>query len=386
MALTPLDKERVDQALTLAEEAIGRSDPNPRVGCIIGLPDGTILGKGSTQAAGSAHAEAMALRDAAHQGRRVDGATAWVTLEPCAHHGRTPPCSQALVDAGLARVVFAMEDPNPLVSGRGVQRLRSAGIEVETGTPEQAERAKELNIGFISRHTRGRPWIRVKTAITLDGRTAQSNGLSQWITGQSARTDGHAWRKRAGAVLTGIGTVLTDDPRLDVRLVQTDVQPLRVVVDSLLRTPSSARILNPPGSVLLATTPAAGASPRSEVELWRSSTRAHRVDLHELLTELARREVNEVHVEAGGTLNGALHEAGLVDEWLVYVAPLFLGEGRGVLQGVGSLALADARRYQWREIKAVGEDLRLLLRPAPAVSERSSVGKIDRKHGSAADS
>ena len=247
--MTPLDAQRLDEAIALAHQAIGLSDPNPRVGCVIGREDGTVLGQGSTQRAGEAHAEVMALRDAA--GSDLRGATAWVSLEPCSHHGRTPPCCDALVAAGIGRVVMAVGDPNPRVNGQGQQRLRAAGLRVDLGEPRHALAARELNIGFFSRHERGRPWLRLKTAASLDGRTALQDGTSQWITGAEARADGHAWRRRAGAVVTGIGTVLHDDPRLDVRLVPTTLQPLRVVVDSALRLPPQARVLPVPGHALV---------------------------------------------------------------------------------------------------------------------------------------
>ena len=237
------------EALALAAHAVGLSDPNPRVGCVIVGADGRLAGRGHTQEAGGAHAEVMALRDAAARGVDVRGATVYVTLEPCSHHGRTPPCADALVAAGVGRVVIALRDPNPLVSGRGAARLEAAGIAVEWGGG--GEESRELNIGFVSRMERGRPWLRLKAAVSLDGRTALADGTSQWITGEAARADGHAWRKRASAVLTGVGTVREDDPRLDVRLVATARQPLRVVVDSRLETPPSARILAPPGSVLV---------------------------------------------------------------------------------------------------------------------------------------
>ncbi len=239
------------RALALAERAVGLSDPNPRVGCVIVGADGSPLGEGHTQAAGQAHAEVMALRDVAARGHDARGATAFITLEPCSHHGRTPPCADALVDAGIARAVVAVGDPNPLVAGQGLERLRAAGVQVDMADEAAAEASRELNIGFFSRMARGRPWVRLKIAASLDGRTALADGTSQWITGESARRDGHAWRKRAGAVLTGVGTVLDDDPRLDVRLVETAHQPTRVIVDSRLQTPPGARILQPPGRVLV---------------------------------------------------------------------------------------------------------------------------------------
>ena len=242
----------MQEALTLAAQGFGLTEPNPRVGCVLAAPDGRVIGQGHTQQPGGPHAEVMALRHAQSQGESVRGATAVVTLEPCAHHGRTPPCCDALITAGIARVVMAIQDPFPQVAGQGAARMRAAGIDVQLmPASELVSAAHALNIGFFSRVERGRPWVRLKAALTLDGRTALDNGISQWITGEAARQDGHTWRKRASAVLTGVGTVLDDNPRLDVRLVDTPRQPLRVVVDSQLDTPLTARILEQPGSVLL---------------------------------------------------------------------------------------------------------------------------------------
>lgn len=331
------------RALSLAAEAIGLSDPNPRVGCVIVGADGVELGAGHTQAAGQAHAEVMALRDAAARGRDVRGATAIVTLEPCSHYGRTPPCCDALIAAGVARVVVAVQDPNPQVAGQGLARLRAAGVAVELADETFADAASELNIGFFSRMQRGRPFVRLKSAISLDGRTALPDGRSQWITGEAARADGHAWRKRAGAVLTGIGTVLADDPRLDVRLVPTVRQPLRIVLDPHGRLPTGARILQPPGDTLV--------------------IGPGRADLSALLAELGAQGINELHVEAGPVLSGAFIDAGLVDELLIYQAPLLIGEGRP-LAALNPLAgLGDARRWRLVEALPVGPDLRLRLRP-----------------------
>ncbi len=351
-------------ALQLAEQAIGLSDPNPRVGCVICDPDGRLLGVGHTQAAGRAHAEVMALRDAQSRGRDVRGATAYVTLEPCAHHGRTPPCCDALIAAGLARVVVAIADPNPLVSGQGMARLRHAGIRCELGL--FAEAARDLNIGFFSRMLRGRPYVRLKAAASLDGRTALPDGQSQWITAEPARRDGHAWRRRANALLTGIGTVRDDNPRLDVRLVETRQQPLRVVVDSRLETPSEARLLAPPGAVLIcAATPVtarAEALQAAGAELLYRPGPGGKVDLAALLSELGRRGINELHVEAGHKLNGSLLAAGLVDELLLYLAPKLLGQGREIA-AFGPLASLDqALPLQWLDTLQVGADLRLRAR------------------------
>ena len=352
-------------ALALAEQAIGLSDPNPRVGCVVVGADGTVIGRGRTQAAGDAHAEVMALRDAASRGTDVRGATVFVSLEPCSHHGRTPPCADALVAAGVGRVVTAMRDPNPLVAGRGAARLVAAGIVVEEGL--RAAEAHALNIGFVSRMTRGRPWLRLKVAVSLDGRTALADGSSQWITGEAARSDGHAWRKRAGAVLTGAGTVRDDDPRLDVRHVETARQPLRVVVDSRLETPPAARIVAPPGQVLLYAAVDDGPRRRAlearGVEIALLPSPAGKVDLAAMVDDLGARGINELHAEAGEKLNASLLAAGLVDELLVYVAPSLIGAGRG-LAALGPIASLDAKlAFDFTHVDRVGDDLRLRLRP-----------------------
>ncbi|HET9820585.1 MAG TPA: bifunctional diaminohydroxyphosphoribosylaminopyrimidine deaminase/5-amino-6-(5-phosphoribosylamino)uracil reductase RibD [Burkholderiaceae bacterium] len=358
----------LESALSAASQALGVSDPNPRVGCLVAGGGGYVLAVGHTQAAGSAHAEIMALRAARAAGHDVRGATAYVTLEPCSHHGRTPPCCDALIEAGVAKVVVAIEDPNPLVAGRGIARLRAAGIDVEVVGGEWGAASRELNIGFFSRMKRGRPWVRMKIAASLDGRTALDGGVSQWITGDAARADGHAWRRCAGAVLTGIGTVKEDDPRLDVRLVDTTVQPLRVVVDSRLEIAPGARILQPPGRALVYTALdddrrcAALASDHVEVARLPGDA-SGKTDLAALLADLARREVNELHVEAGEKLNGSLLRAGLVDELLVYMAPRLLGPGRG-MAAIGPLAsLAETLDFEFVEVTQVGADLRLRLRP-----------------------
>ena len=347
---------------------MGLSDPNPRVGCLLVAPNGVHLGAGHTQRAGGSHAELRALHAARESGHDVRGATAYVTLEPCSHHGRTPPCCDALIEAGIAKVVVAIVDPNPLVAGQGIARLRAAGIEVEVVGGTWGNASRELNIGFYSRMIRGRPWVRMKVAASLDGRTALDNGASQWITGEAARADGHAWRKRAGAVLTGIGTVREDDPRLDVRLVPTDLQPLRVVVDSRLDIAPSARVLQPPGRALVytASDDAArmGALAAPHIEVARLPADAQgKTDLAAMLADLARREVNELHVEAGEKLNASLLREGLVDELLVYIAPRLLGPGRGIA-AIGPLAtLADSLDFEFVDVDRVGADLRLRLRP-----------------------
>jgi diaminohydroxyphosphoribosylaminopyrimidine deaminase/5-amino-6-(5-phosphoribosylamino)uracil reductase len=309
----------------------------------------------------------MALRAAAAQGAPLAGGTAWVSLEPCAHHGRTPPCADALIAAGLSRVVVALGDPDPQVAGRGVQRLRAAGITVDVaGAGPARQAAQALNIGFLSRVLRGRPWLRLKVAASLDGRTALPDGRSQWITGPAARQDGHAWRRRAGAVLTGIGTVLADDPRLDVRLVPTQLQPLRVVVDSAFATPPAARLLQEPGRVLVVGAqdqPARMAGLRAAgAEVLLLPGADGRVDLPQLLQRLAANGVGELHVEAGAVLNAALIGADLVDELLVYTAPRLLGPGRGMAALPELPALDAALGFDFQDCQRIGTDLRLLVR------------------------
>ncbi len=366
MPLSESDHHRLHEALSLARRAIGLSEPNPRVGCVIAAADGRVLASGFTQQAGGPHAEAAALAAARAAGIDPRGATAWVSLEPCAHPGRTPPCSDALVEAGIARVVVACVDPNPLVAGAGLARLRAAGIAVELADGELARAARELNIGFFSRMRRGRPWVRLKVAASLDGRTALPDGSSQWITGEAARADGHRWRARASALLTGIGTVLEDDPRLDVRLAPTSRQPLRVVVDSRLQTPAAARILDAPGEVLIYT---AGHEASREAAWHARGVRLvalpgaqAKVDLGAMLADLAARGINELHVEAGHKLNGSLLRAGLVDELLVYLAPKLLGAGRE-MAAFGPLGtLAEALAFEFTQLDRVGADLRILAR------------------------
>lgn len=352
-------------ALDLAVQARAVCPPNPAVGCVIVAADGRLLGQGQTQPVGQAHAEVMALRDAAARGHAVAGATAYVTLEPCAHHGRTGPCCDALVAAGIGRVVASLQDPNPRVAGQGFARLRAAGVEVQVG--QGAEVSRELNMGFFSRMVRGTPWVRLKAASSLDGRTALPNGQSQWITSPEARTDGHAWRARACAVLTGIGTVLQDDPQLDVRLVAAPRQPALVLVDSRLQTPPTARLWRSAARRVRIYTAVEDAARRQAlVDLGAEVVTlpdAHgKVDLVAMLRDLARHEVNEVHVEAGFKLNGSLMRDGLVDELLLYQAPLLLGEGAGIA-AIGPFdALAEGTRLTLREVRRVGPDLMVLAR------------------------
>lgn len=331
------------------------------------------MGKGHTQPIGGPHGEIMALRDARSKGHNVHGATAYVTLEPCSHHGRTGPCCDALIAAGIRRLVATNIDPNPLVAGQGFARLRAAGVEVEILDPHDplAIQARELNIGFFSRMVRKTPWVRMKVAASLDGKTALNNGISQWITSTEARTDGHAWRARACAVVTGIGTMLADDPMLDVRLVETTRQPHLVIVDSQLRTPPDARALQGNRRVYIYTatsdTTRKAALEQQGVTVVNcpypiSSGQSPRVDLRAMLHDLARREVNEVHVEAGNTLNSALIGEGLADELLVYLAPKLLGQGRGMADFGPLTQLDQALQLDVKSLASVGPDIRVVAR------------------------
>jgi diaminohydroxyphosphoribosylaminopyrimidine deaminase / 5-amino-6-(5-phosphoribosylamino)uracil reductase len=354
----------MDQALGLVNKPQSFTAPNPRVGCLFVQSNALILGQGHTQQAGGPHAEIMALRDAASRGHSVKGATAYVTLEPCSHHGRTGPCCDALITAGIKKVVVSIEDPNPLVSGQGIARLRAAGIEVEVG-PGAAE-SRELNIGFFSRMIRKTPWVRMKMAASLDGTTALANGQSQWITSQEARADGHAWRARSCAVLTGIGTVLQDNPRLDVRLVETPRQPHLVVVDSRLETPLDAHLFIAGRALFIY---AAGQNDAKKAALEaRGATVIYlpdangKVDLAAMMKDLAKREINELHVEAGSKLNGSLIRAGLVDEFLIYLAPKLLGPGQGMAAFGPLQQLSEAVELQFLSADRVGSDLRVVAR------------------------
>lgn len=373
MPLPPADHRLLMQAIALAHGSIGLSDPNPRVGCVIHDASGQMAGQGFTQETGGPHAEVMALRAAQQAGRSVAGGTAWVSLEPCAHHGRTPPCTEALIAAGLARVVVATTDPYKQVAGRGIAQLRAAGMRVDVAEPGATARAAlELNIGFFSRVLRQRAWVRMKVAASLDGRTALPDGSSQWITGEAARTDGHAWRRRAGAVLTGIGTVRDDDPRLDVRLVPSSLQPLRVVVDSDFATPPTARLLASPGRALVV---GARDQPDRMAALREAGADVlllpgpdGQVDLPALIDRLSMDSVNELHVEAGATLNAALISAGLVDEMLVYLAPKLLGPGRAMAALPVLPSLNQAFEMRFEAVRPVGDDLCLLVRRVGADS------------------
>ncbi|WP_293640779.1 bifunctional diaminohydroxyphosphoribosylaminopyrimidine deaminase/5-amino-6-(5-phosphoribosylamino)uracil reductase RibD [Polaromonas sp.] len=352
------------QALAQAAKGLRITSPNPHVGCVIANSQGHVLGQGHTQLAGGAHAEIMALRDAEAKGHSVVGATAYVTLEPCSHHGRTGPCCDALVAAGIKRVVASTADPNPLVSSQGFDRLRAAGIEVEVGCG--AAQSRELNLGFFSRMIRKTPWVWIKVAASLDGKTALNNGRSQWITSDAARADGHAWRARSCAVLTGIGTVLEDNPRLDVRLVETHRQPHLIVVDSRLETPLDANLFIPRRKVYIYAA-AENAAKKSALEA-RGATVIYlpgangKVDLAAMLCDLAQREVNELHVEAGQKLSGSFIRECLVDEFVVYLAPKLIGQGRGMADFGPLDDLANAVPLEFKSTEILGPDLRIVAR------------------------
>jgi len=357
-SFSAFDQAMMRRALSLAERGLYTTTPNPRVGCVVTRGE-AIIGEGWHERAGSPHAEVLALR-----GIDARGATVYVTLEPCNHHGRTPPCVPALVQAGVARVVAAMRDPNRQAADGG-EALAAAGIRFEHGL--LAEEARELNIGFVSRVTRGRPWVRMKIAATLDGRTALGEGSganagrSQWITGPEARRDGHRWRARACAILTGIGTVCADDPQLTVREVDTPRQPLRIIIDSRLETPRDARILR--GERVLVFAGREGALPNAEVITLPNPQ--GKVDLPRMLEVLAQRGVNELHVEAGLRLNGSLVREGCVDEFLLYLNPSFLGDGAQGMLDLPAFTSLDARlRLRVLSVERLGDDLRLLARPA----------------------
>lgn len=360
MSFSAADHAHMARALQLARRGLTTTTPNPRVGCVI-VRDGTVVGEGWHVRAGEPHAEVHALRAAGDLAR---GATAYVTLEPCSHFGRTPPCADGLINAGVTRVIAAMTDPNPQVAGSGLARLQAADIATQSGLME-AE-ARELNIGFVSRMTRGRPWVRLKTAASLDGKTALNNGLSQWITGPAARQDGHRWRARACAILTGIGTVRDDDPQLTVRGFEVERQPLRVVVDSRLETPLTAKVLASGRCLIfaaienverIAALKAAGA----EVVVLPNAN--GKVELPAMLAELGRRGINELHVEAGFKLNGSLLREGCLDELLIYQAPILLGDkAQGMFDLPELTDLAGKHQLKIIERRMLGDDLRILAR------------------------
>ncbi|MEY4592084.1 MAG: hypothetical protein RIR18_979 [Pseudomonadota bacterium] len=358
-----LDFQFMARALELAQQGLWTTSPNPRVGCVVVL-NGKIIGEGWHQRTGEPHAEVHALRAA---GNLAKGATAYVTLEPCSHTGRTPPCAEALIAAGLSKVVCAMEDPNPLVSGKGLAMLNAAGIETVSGVLE--DEAKELNLGFVSRMTRGRPWVRLKSAGSLDGRTALSNGISQWITSPEARLDGHQWRARACAILTGINTVLADDPQMNVRGLETERQPDRIVLDSQLRTPTNARLFaNTTGKTFVMT---CTDDPTKQSALETAGANVvhlptnpnGQIDLHALIEWCNRQQYNEIHVEAGAALNGALLTAGLADELVQYLAPCLLGNtARGLFELPEYSTLEERIRLQLHDVRQIGPDIRTISR------------------------
>ncbi|MDY7579807.1 bifunctional diaminohydroxyphosphoribosylaminopyrimidine deaminase/5-amino-6-(5-phosphoribosylamino)uracil reductase RibD [Herbaspirillum sp. RTI4] len=356
------DLQAMQLALLQAEQGLYSTTPNPRVGCVIVL-NGRVIGAGHTQPPGGNHAEIEALNNALARGHEVRGATAYVTLEPCSHFGRTPPCADALIRAGIARVVAAIADPNPLVAGQGLARLQAAGIAVSCGVLEEA--AREINIGFFTRMQRGRPWIRMKLAASLDGKTALQNGVSQWITGSPARDDGHAWRARACAILTGIGTVEEDDPQLNVRAVATPRQPRRIIIDSKLRIAPQARILQGGGAWIFT----AAGQPEKIAQLNALGAEVivlpnaqGKVDLSAVVAELGRRQINELHVEAGAKLNGALLQENCVDELLLYLAPALIGPGRGMFDLPALATLENKHQLRFHQVQQIGEDLRILAR------------------------
>jgi diaminohydroxyphosphoribosylaminopyrimidine deaminase/5-amino-6-(5-phosphoribosylamino)uracil reductase len=358
---TAADHRYMTQALRLAERGLYTTTPNPRVGCVI-VKNGAVIGEGWHERAGGPHAEVHALRQA---GDAANGADVYVTLEPCSHHGRTPPCAQALIDAGVRRVIAAMGDPNPLVAGEGLRRLEAQGIETRCGLMEKE--ARQLNPGFIARMNTGRPWVTVKVAASLDGRTALANGVSQWITGPAARSDVQRWRARSCAILTGIGTVLADNPQMTVREFDIGRQPLRVVVDSALRIPAESKILQD-GPILIACLE--GQSDKAEVLRGLGATVLElpagdgRVCLKSLMGALAAREINEVLVEAGASLNGALLRAGLADELLLYYAPMLLGHAaRGMFDLPELAGMSERIALEILRIDHVGQDIRVRARP-----------------------
>lgn len=354
---SPEDYQYMTQALRIAEQGVYTTMPNPRVGCII-VKDGQVVGQGAHLKAGTPHAEVHAINQAKHHAK---GATAYVTLEPCSHQGRTPPCAQALIDAGVSKVLVSMQDPNPLVAGQGIQLLQSCGVQVEVGLLQA--QAESLNPGFIKRMTDQRPLVRCKIAASLDGRTALKNGESQWITGEAARADVQRWRARACAMLTGIGTVLGDDPNLTVRAMDIGRQPMTIVVDSHLRIPLDAKVLQNPAVLI------AHASNNHErikqltsqaVKLIYLPNDKNKVCLTSLMTHLATLELNEVMVEGGEGLNGALLADQLVDELLLYYAPKLMGSDAKGMFGIPALqAMQDVVSFDMIDIRLLGQDVRI---------------------------
>ncbi|MGZ8918441.1 MAG: bifunctional diaminohydroxyphosphoribosylaminopyrimidine deaminase/5-amino-6-(5-phosphoribosylamino)uracil reductase RibD [Methylobacter sp.] len=357
--LAQQDAVYMARALNLAKKGLYTSHPNPRVGCVL-VRDDMIIGEGWHVKAGLGHAEIEALNAVSD----AKGATAYVTLEPCSHHGRTPPCCEALIKAGITRVVAAMQDPNPQVSGKGLNKLKAAGINVVCGVLE--EDALALNRGFVKRMTKNRPFVRSKLAMSLDGRTAMASGESQWITSAEARADVHRLRAESSAILTGINTVLADDPALTARINMSVVQPIRVVVDSQLKMPFTARLASLPGRNLILT--CSHDKMKQQIlekrgfEVYRLPDKNGRLDLHEVMIFLAWQQINEVLVEAGSILNGALLAEGLVDEYVIYLAPCILGDqGRGLFNMPGLKQMADKKNLKLCDVRQIGQDLKLIL-------------------------
>jgi len=365
---TAVDHQWMSEALAEAQKALYLANPNPRVGCVI-VKDGQVIGRGFTQAVGGPHAEVQALADAKSNGKDAAGSIIYVTLEPCSHTGRTPPCVDALISAKPAKVIAAMTDPNPLVVGQGLERLKAAGIAVECGLKEFE--ARTLNRGFISRMTRGLPWVRLKIAASLDGKTALPSGQSQWITGPLARADGHHWRAQACAIVTGVGTIREDDPSLNVREVETPRQPWRIIVDSKLETPPHAKILNSDQSGVMivcanlddsSSQAKAKAFEARGIEVISMANESGKVDLPKLFAYLAQnRDMNEIHVESGFKLNGSMLREGCVDELLLYYAPFFMGEGIGMANLPAVSSLNSRQDWQIIDQSIIGSDIRLRL-------------------------
>ncbi|HJP04420.1 MAG: bifunctional diaminohydroxyphosphoribosylaminopyrimidine deaminase/5-amino-6-(5-phosphoribosylamino)uracil reductase RibD [Gammaproteobacteria bacterium] len=358
------DHQHMARALKLAARGVYTTDPNPNVGCIIVASNGDVVGQGWHERAGKLHAEPLALEEA---GEAAKGATAYVTLEPCSHHGRTPPCADQLITAGVSRVVYAAEDPNPIVSGSGAQRVIDAGIEVVAGV--MAAEADELNRGYVQRMRTGRPWVRCKLAVSVDGRTALASGESKWITGEAARADVHCLRARSSAVLTGIGTVLADDPSLTARLVGDAemLQPMRVVVDSQLRTPVTAKLFAEESPVQIYhpdnVTPGNGALEKAGATLQAVAETGGHPDLAAVLQDLGGQAINDVLVEAGPTLNGALLDAGLIDEIIVYQAASILGaDSRGMFATETITAMSERKELELTDLRKFGSDMRMTYR------------------------
>jgi diaminohydroxyphosphoribosylaminopyrimidine deaminase/5-amino-6-(5-phosphoribosylamino)uracil reductase len=355
------DAAYMARAIHLARKGCYTTDPNPRVGCVL-VRNNTVIGEGWHVKAGLAHAEINALKTL----QQAQGATAYVSLEPCSHQGRTPPCCDALIKAGVSRVVVAMQDPNPQVAGRGLAKLKAAGIDVVCGV--LAEDARALNRGFIKRMTAHRPFVRSKLAMSLDGRTAMASGESRWITSAEARADVHKLRSESSAILTGINTILADDPALNARIESEVAQPIRVIADSQLRLPAHARIGRLPGRTLILTCSQDEVKQqqlqKAGFEVYHLAGNNNRLDLHEVITFLAQQQVNELLVEAGATLNGALLAEGLIDEYIIYMAPCILGDqGRGLFRVPGLQAMADKKNLKLKDVRHIGPDLKLTFTP-----------------------